>query len=501
MNGVTRQASGATSAHSREKLWFSAFLILLAAIRIAAARGDLWFDEIWSLSFARELDAPWETLTRIHHDNNHPLNTLALYLTLKAAGAHAWPIAYRLLPLVAGIAIVPLVFWMERRCSDRPSPSGSWLAALFGGMSFLAVVYSSEARGYAPAAFFGVAAFAIVRCGDVEVTRNRRLAFALACALGVLSHLTFVFVYAGLAAWTLARAAHGGQVRWRGWIALHMLPVALLVGDYVVDVRRLAYGGGPPFQVGDVVGRTLSLAVNGPDGGAVRYVAAIVTVAVLVRGVAVLWARNNDEWIFFATTLIAAPASVLLVYHARYLDPRYFFVVMPFFWLLAARTLATLWADRARGRLIAAALGALFVAGGVVRLTPFLRYQRGGYAAAVDALAQLTQQRPITVGSDHDVRNRMVLEYYGEVLPAGQPLVYVPLDAWNRRVPEWFMVHSFEPAAGDNRPPASISVGDGAEYRLLRTFPYGGISGWTWYLYHRADRAMNTRATSAPPTR
>jgi hypothetical protein len=480
--------------------------VLAAAVRIAAARGDLWFDEVWSLSFARELDAPWEVLTRIHHDNNHPLNTLALYVTLKAAGAHAPPVAYRLLSLVSGIAIIPCLCWLERRPADRVSHAHTWCVAIASGLSFLALVYSSEARGYAPAALCAVVAFAIVRRDEVQFTRNRRLAFALACALGVLSHLTFVFVYAGLAAWTLVRARHAESIGWRGWFAVHMLPAACLVGDYLVDVRKLSYGGGPPFRVSEVVARTLSVAANGPAAGALRNLAAGVTLVIVLGGIADLYARKDDEWVFFATAVLVVPVSVLLLYHARYLDPRYFFVLTPFFWLLAARSLARLWTLRIAGRVAAATLAGLYVTGGIAHAAPFLRYQRGDYAAAVETVARLSALTPITIGSDHDVRNRMMLDYYGEVLPRPCRLTYVPGDAWDRRGPEWFVTHEFEDAGPGSGTPASIAV-NAVEYRLTRSFPYGGISGWTWHLYHTTNADANgagsagSACRSMPPAR
>jgi len=488
--------SGSSRQHDgRRRVLLGALFVLAAAARIAAARGDLWFDEIWSLSFARELDAPWEVLTRIHHDNNHPLNTLALYLTVKAAGAHARPIAYRLLSLLSGIAIIPCVCWLERRPADRVSHARRWFAAIASGLSFLALVYSSEARGYAPVALCAVVAFTIVRRDDVPFTRNRRLAFALACALGVLSHLTFAFVYAGLAAWTLVRARRADSMAWRDWIAVQMLPAACLIGDYLVDVRKLNYGGGPPFRTGEVVARTLSLAVNGPAAGALRNVAAGVTAALVLVGIADLYARKDDEWVFFTTAVLLAPLSILLLYRARYLDPRYFFVLMPFFWMLAARSLARLWTRGTAGRVAAATFAGLYVAGGVAHAAPFLRDQRGDYAAAVETVVQLSALSPITIGSDHDVRNRMVLDYYGEVLPRSCQLTYVPADAWDRRGPEWFVTHQFEDGGAASSPPASIAV-NAVEYRRTRSFPYGGISGWTWHLYHTTNPDVNRTASA-----
>ena len=152
---------------SRDALALAALVTLGAALRVALARGDLWLDELWSLSFARQITWPWEVLTVIHHDNNHPLNTLALFLTVKPAGAHAAPVVYRLLAagrwhrddssaLLDGVAQTTIPLARTR----------AWIAATLCACSFLAVVYSSEARGYALAALFAVLAFAMVRTRD-----------------------------------------------------------------------------------------------------------------------------------------------------------------------------------------------------------------------------------------------------------------------------------------------------------------------------------------------
>src|SRR5215510_6991309 len=157
----------AWKASTAEGLLLLAWLVASAAVRVFTARGDLWLDEVWSLSFARTIAAPWQVLTAIHHDNNHPLNTLALFVAVKVAGAHASAIVYRLLALITGIAIIPLLFWIEKQTGDEKASARAWLVAVLCGSSFLAIVYSSEARGYAPAAFFGVAAFAVLRAGSV----------------------------------------------------------------------------------------------------------------------------------------------------------------------------------------------------------------------------------------------------------------------------------------------------------------------------------------------
>jgi len=59
------------------------------------------------------------------------------------------------------------------------------------------------------------------------------------------------------------------------------------------------------------------------------------------------------------------------------------------------------------------------------------------------------------------------------------------------------VTHEFDDGRRGSAPPPSIAV-NAIEYRLVRSFPYGGISGWTWHLYHTADRDTNRTGSVCP---
>jgi hypothetical protein len=469
----------------RDRVALFLFLAFAALVRVSVAGGDLWLDEIWSLSFARGVTWPWEIVTGIHHDNNHPLNTFAMFVVVKTAGAHAAPILYRLLSILTGVATIAVLFWTEQRVRTEGGQLRAWTAAILCGCSFLAVVYSSEARGYAPAAFFAVVAFAMVRHRALT-SGAERVAFALVFTAGLLSHLTFLFVYAGLAAWTFSRFVGNGRGDWRRWVALHQVPVAIAAGIYLIDARQLVYGGGPPFRVLDVIGRTLALSVGGPDWGLWQFVAIAAAAGAMTHGFWLVIRERNDEGVFFATSLVLAPAAVLFLYQPRFLDVRYFFVLVPFAWLLATRALGRIASYGFGGRAVAAALLATAVAGNIVRLASTLPDGRGRYREAVTTMANLSSARDITVASDHDFSNRLILDYYGEALPPGKKLIYVPSPRAASGGAEWFVTHTFEPPRAFVPPQTQIAAG-GTSYVLVRSFVYGGISGWNWHLYRRKD--------------
>ena len=210
-------------------------------------------------------------------------------------------------------------------------------------------------------------------------------------------------------------------------------------------------------------------------------------VLLLAYGLVVVARSRRDETVFFATTLVLAPAAVLTVYHARYLDVRYFFVLFPFVWLLGARALARVAASGHAGRLAAVSIAALSFAGNVSNTLPLLRDGRGHYMEIVSTMAQLSSSETITVGSDHDFRNSLVLEYYAEKLPANRHVIYVPTGSWTPESPEWIVTHDF--AAPRSEPAISAPIPSFAHYTPVRCVPYGGISGWSWCL-NRIDRSV-----------
>lgn len=372
------------------KAALAAVLLLGVALRVRGIFTDFWLDEIWGLRIALAAPSWLALITRIHADTNHPL--VSMYMHALGPLRHwEW---YRLLSLACGIGTVFLI-------RDR---TYRVLAAL----SFPLIVYSSEARGYAPAAFFLLLAY---------VTR-RRLVFGIAIVLAILSHLSAVAVYLGF---LVAR---------RDW-KLHVLPCAFGIWYFVVKVRHLVPGGGPRWT---------------PEPVAVAI--GVVTLAIVVVEIVRRARARDDSALFFAVAILVGPLIAAASYRCPCVLPRHFFVCVPFVLILFASFF-----ERHRWAI------AVYVAVNVVALVPFVRYGRGQYDRALHDIAG-------TVGGDSEFRDRMLIDFYNPSLRYGGPN------------PEWLLIENPRPIPG---------------YVLWHTYPYGGVSGWTWYVYRLSKPASIQR--------
>lgn len=422
----------------------AALCVLAAALRLAGVFTDFWLDEIWSLDLAASLHSPWEVFTKLHIDNNHYLNTLFMYLLGERADWR-W---YRLLSLLTGICSVPLAAAIGRRKSE----AAGWAAAILIGFSYPLVVYSSEARGYGPMVFFALLAFYFLE-------RREAGRFSLAAVMGFLSQLTFVHFYVAALVVSIHRLWKSPKelLRW------HLAPCLAALWLFWIDIRHLTIGGGTqehPFAA------AFGLAVGLPETG---VLGGLVTLGLLAAG----WRSLRRESLFYLIALFLSPALFLLVLHPQTLFPRYFLVSIVFFLIFLAQWLGGLY-PRRRGLYFTVLL--LLCAGNGFKIARFLEYGRGRYAEAVDYMISQAGGAPVTVGSDHDFRNPMVLQFYLRRAKTDAVIRYSSQGA--NELPDWRLAHTFdvgaEPAPRDG------------PYVFVKAFRHGGLSGWTWFLYRKA---------------
>jgi hypothetical protein len=455
--------------------WWAAAVVIVAAgaaLRFLAARGDLWLDEIWSLEQARVAGSIVGVFTRVHHDNNHHLNTLYLL----AMGPATAPVVLRLASVVAGTLTVALAATSEARLDRYFALTWAFLLSV----SYILVHYSSEARGYSLALLFAVAGYAAMERFLVTHHPAWAAGFAAAATLGILSHLTFLYALLAFECWAGVVALRSRRVRAlrSGLVVTLGLPLAAFFLLWVVDLRHLTVGGGPEYRLTEVI-RDLLRASFGIPRGAWEWLAIPVLGAAVLEVIRMARARD-DRWVFFVVVILVGPCVVLLLTRPAYLAPRYFLVTVPFLLWLTAESVARLARSGRIGVAAAVALLAAFLVGNGLHIARLLREGRGHYGEALEFIARSEPGKVVTLGSDNDFRNGVVVGHFYPPFAGAPRLRYVRIGDWTDSAPSWVLVHHFD----ENPPPDAAVMGPtGRFYDLVRIFPYAGLSGWDWYLY------------------
>jgi hypothetical protein len=452
------------------RAFVSIALLAALAVRVACLRGELWLDEIWSLDNALHLASPAGILTELHHDNNHPLTTLAFWLL--GAGQPAW--VHRLPALAAGLATVLLA----RAFAHRWGGPAECFAVLLCGSSYLLVVYSSEARGYAFAGCFALGAFLTLE-RHVETGARAPLAAFWACAvLGPLSHLVFLQAYCGIAAWSVARLARGRASRRLALV--HGPPLAALLVLWAVHLRHLEVGGGPEHSVSEVLRAAAAVTVGVTGGGAAAWAAAALAAGIWGGALAVLATRERALALLFLVVTAAAPLLALAL-RPDVLFVRYFYVAILFHTLLLVRLLAWFAARGPRQRLLAWLAAAAFAGAHARAAALLVRHGRGDVLASLRETVGASPEPVVHVGGDHDFRCRIVLEHLASRIRSTGRIVYHAAGSWPAAGPEWLLL--CEP---ERFPPrAAVTSAQRFVYDLAAQAPAAPLAGLPWLVYRR----------------
>lgn len=465
--------------------WIAAIVIGGAAIRFACLFGDLWLDEIRSLDLLSTIHAPAEIFQVLTHDNNHPLNSVFLY----ELGHVHWEWTYRLLSWATGTATVILAVLLAQRTSqtsqttrrlppiDRAGPTLLVTAVLFA-FSYVLVLYSSEARGYAPAAAFGLLAFLTL----VSASWRWCWLYWLALMLAVLAHPIAVQVLAGGIVWSLGDAVRRRGDRraalWRAlvWQGPAVLGCALY---YAFFLSRVVEAGGPQNSLADVLAQVAAYTIGLPLGAGGWIGLAIGAVAVSA-GAAAVARRDVVLAIAYVVVIVSGPILALNSSQFVLIFPRYFLMSTVFGLLLTAQAIGTLWTRRVSWRRAIALAMMLFVIGAGLQTSDLIRFGRGQYRAALSWIAAQDPSATITVSSDHDFRNDTVIEHYAALAAPGRRFEYFPMASVPVAGTGWFFVHRL---TGETPPASELSDFVGHHYALVKLFRSAPLSGWDWYVY------------------
>jgi hypothetical protein len=485
-----------TNERGRAALGFGAMVAIFAAPRLAGCLNDLWLDEIWSLNNALELNSPIEILSRLHLDNNHPLNTLWLY----ALGDQRPAWAYRSAAWIAGLlatVLAGLAAAREQHRSQRPEAAASAAAfavILFGG-SYLLLHYASEARGYSAAVAFSLLAYYGILRGADEPRSHWAPVYWLGSALALLAHATAVHVIVGAVLWTTVR----WQRERRNWRDLfgrlawwHLTPMAIVALHWWTFLRHLAIGGGPLHTLGEQLAAACAYALGLPVS--LAYPALLVALVLAATSLIHLQRNGSDRWIFYAVAILGSPAALLAVTRHELIFERYFLINLAFLLLLASSLLAAGWHSGGWRRFSACLLVAVFLLGNAIHTGRLLRLGRGEYRAALAYIAENSPEREITLGGDHDFRNGTAIAYHSRRLNSDKRFRYLAAGQWPREGPQWLVLHR---QTQSTLPSTTLVDPNGNLYRLERSYSYAAMSGWNWFVLRNDGNSEIQRSSAA----
>lgn len=489
------KVKSATRSHS-DKFWVvvlgAALLILIGALlRAGGLTGDFWLDEVWSWQLAGQVRNVWAIFFELKHDSNHFLTTLSIFLM----GPKHPEWMYRLPSFVASIGGLLAVFAVGRRYGRQEA---LWFLALVA-FSYPFIHYATEARGYSFMLLCSVLAFYCLNNGieaaqsatEVETAGKRDFVgkpvtsveyrwaagFLLCCVLGFFSHLSFLYTFVACGMWMLAYRRQFIPI----W-TYFLLPTLFLWVLYETNIAEMKVGGAPETKFFDSFAEMLSIAL-----GMYRphWIAPALFLGLVGWAIASVEWKRGEPW-FFAGLLVG-PALIWAISPDTAPYPRHFLPLILFALLPVGICLASIFRKKFAGPQFAAAVVmSLWLFGGVLYYSDFLKYGRGQYSDAVRTILINSKNHEVSVSSDHDFRNSAMLDYYVHRVPGGDRVRYITQQNSAVDVPDWVILHSFD---GTVDGPEAIADRNSVQFRRAGMYRSSVLSGWNWALYQKVPTA------------
>lgn len=455
-------------------------IICLAAIlRVPNLTDDFWLDEIWSLNLATRAHSLLDIFTT-RFDANHILNTVQMYLIGKT---DSW-LTYRVASLVSGLLSIFLVFKFAEKFGRQQAIT----AAILMAVCFPLVLYSSEARGYAMSIAFSLSALLSLQNYLEKPSLASVIAFWLLSVLAMLSHFTFIYIYAGFFQWSflvLYKHRNERTSLVSQFLLLHTLPLAVFSWLYIDFIRLMAVAGANESnwwgEISRFVGLVYGLEAN-PQIATVLLVLTLLSVGWVTYK---LWRANSEYWPLFILVVIINPVLVMLIANYGFPQMRYFLLLLPFLIVCLSMFISLISDQLKHGKYYYGLFILFFVISNLLMNNSFSRSGRGDYLSAMQFIVNNTRQNTITISSDHDIRNFALLEFYARYLPKDKTFNYSTQDLLEQASPEWYLVHDLSHPAHSVE---SLVVAHHT-YKLKKSFyAYNPeIIGWHWHIYRKLD--------------
>ena len=457
-------------------------LIIGAGLRIWSTGGDLWIDEVWSLdqlATARASDNPQDWIALFFHANTHAINTLYMALVDTLTGPNPPPFAYRLLSLITGIATVGVASWW----GWQRSPAIGVITALLFSLSYPLINYSGEARGYAPMMLAALIAAYALEQHLKNPTPRTVTAFVTASLIGLMSHLTFVVIEAGLgiwAAWEIYHLTRRSLVStFAKLVPLFGAQLILVTAFSAIAINSMVRGGDCcPEPALDSI-RIMADWMFGVDANAITSLLPLFILTGIIITTLVRLAKDGERvWIMLAIVIIVFPLVTLIIETKPDVIHRYFLPSALFTLLLVAGVLSWAWESRGWKRWLSVSTLFLFCLGNASLLMKFSDGGRGQYQKAIQTIAN-TSGDPQLISGYPAFSVGSLVRHHIKVLDYENRLSFVA----DGKEANWF-IHGYldgKPAKAEVI--RTDSDGKTNTYSLVKIFPQWGLSGDAWALY------------------
>lgn len=466
----------------REYTLFAIIVVVGFVLRVACMRAEFWLDEIWSWEFSRLAHTPWDIILRIRHDNNHILNTLALWAW---PSGMPWPV-YRMHSLVAGTLAIAAAWQFARSFGMR---IGLFVALIVAVCPWF-VWSSAEARGYAMVVLCTFLAAEALR-RTYAVDRRWAVGFWAASVLGVLAHPTFLHASVGFAAWSLVTALRerGPIAQWKSFAWAQGPVVVVFAAMGLTIFANRAIGGAPPTSLVDVVLRLSSVGLGGPADRLLGMPWTLLAVAGVLLGIAAMHRQKQPvAWLFIVTS-VCMPLFVVLIQRPTFLFERYLFVcwalgLVPL--VLGIESVLQRCTRQTAQHILILATGVMLL-GDAYHITRFAWVGRGDFIGAARWILAHDDTPVVRVTGNLPMRVEKYVRFYGPYLSTPtHRLEYVPPAKDVASDVEWLLMEGMEhqqlpgPVMRDNL---------GSTYNREWASPARGIGSWNWAVYRRAPAA------------
>jgi len=207
----------------------------------------------------------------------------------------------------------------------------------------------------------------------------------------------------------------------------------------------------------------------------------------LTLGGIYLHKRNKSSIeIFFIVSIFFSPIIIAIIHPMTVLAPRYFVINLLFITLAISQALDYLFNKNKLCKIMILSLVGMFMLAQFTSIINFTKDKRGRYSQALEFIIEDSQSKQVTVGSDHDFRNALILNFYKSRIAEGSRLHYLDSNRWRDSRPDYFIIHEWESKTLD--PLIHINVNDHiSTYKFLKVFPFypKNTSGWNWHVYKK----------------